>query len=49
MTWTTRSPGLDLGETATLIVCALSLALMPVVTPFLASIETVNAVLCLLD
>ena len=32
---------------ATLIVLALSLAEMPVVIPFLASIETVNAVLFL--
>ena len=39
-----RSVDLELAETTTLIVWALSLALIPVVTPFFASIETVKAV-----
>ena len=40
----TRSSGCASGATATRMVCARSAALMPVVTPWRASMETVNAV-----
>jgi len=39
-----RSPGLAPGATAARMVVARSLAEIPVVTPFAASMETVNAV-----